>query len=97
MNRAILRFVHRVADDPRLNLCSGIILLLTGLLETAALVVEDALGMPIGAHHGVALFGFLQVIKALPDTMRGLKFVEEGEESLLGDASGGAANSTPEG
>jgi hypothetical protein len=93
MKRSILRLVHRVADDPRLNLCAGLILLATGLLESVALIMEDVLEMPIGAHHGIALFGFLQVIKALPDTMKGLKFVEEGEEMLLNGAPAHNAHS----
>jgi hypothetical protein len=93
MKRTILRLVHRVANDPRLNLWAGLILLATGLLESIALIMEDVLEMPIGAHHGIAFFGFLQVIKALPDTMKGLKFVEESEELRNGDVPAGNAHS----
>jgi hypothetical protein len=92
MTRKLLRFVHRLADDPRLNLLAGLVLLVTGFLESVALLFEGALRIPIGAHHGIAVFSFLQVMKALPDTLRALKFVEDGEEVLTSDAAAGAAH-----
>lgn len=71
--------LHRIAHHPLLNLTSGLILLFTGLLEAVAMLFEGLLSIPLGAHHGIAFFGFLQMIKALPDVMKGLRFVDDGE------------------
>jgi hypothetical protein len=80
----------RTAESPTLNLLAGAILLVTGLLESFATMFEGLFGFQIGAHHGIAIFGFLQLLKAFPDTFKGLKLVEEGEKSLARTASVGA-------
>lgn len=74
-----LQALHRVAHHPGLNLLAGLILLLTGLLEALATMVEGMFDFPVGAHHGIVVFGFLQMIKAIPDVMKGIKFVDDGE------------------
>ena len=77
-----LHSLHRIAHHPILNLLAGCILLLTGVLEALAMVVEGMFDFPISSSHGVVIFGFLHMIKALPDVLKGVKFVDDGEESL---------------
>ncbi|MDX1929750.1 MAG: hypothetical protein SFV81_24705 [Pirellulaceae bacterium] len=79
MKRNWLAILHKFAQSPLLNFLSGLILLVTGMLECVATLVESWYRIPIGAHHGIAIFGFLQMIRALPDTMKGLGFIEAGE------------------
>jgi hypothetical protein len=79
MKRNWLPALHRVAQSPLLNFFSGLILLVTGMLECVATLVEGWYEIPIGSHHGIAIFGFLQMIRALPDAMKGLGFIEAGE------------------
>jgi hypothetical protein len=83
MNHAHLAFVHRLANNPLLNLASGLILLLCGALESLAIVCEGVLEIPIGAHHGIIFFGLVQMLKALPDTMKALRFVDDGDRGLV--------------
>jgi hypothetical protein len=75
--------IHRVAGSNYLNFSSGLILLLCGLLESFAVVTEELLGMPIGAHHGIAFFGAIQMLKALPDFMKGVRFIDDGDKELV--------------
>ena len=59
-----MNLLKKIAENPYLNLISGFILLLTSgkeILET----------LDIGAHHGVAFFGMVQIIKCLPDILHG--------------------------
>lgn len=77
-----LRSLHRIAHHPILNMLAGFILLLTGVLEALAMVVEGLFDFPISSTHGVVIFGFLHMIKALPDVLKGVKFVDDGEEGL---------------
>lgn len=74
------RLLHRIADSPWLNIFAGAILLISGMLEMADTMAVAVLGTPLGAEHGLAVFGALQMLKALPDALKGLKFVEEGED-----------------
>jgi hypothetical protein len=82
-----LNTLHRVAHHPGLNLLAGLILLLTGLLEVLATMIEGLFDFPLGAHHGIVVFGFLQMIKAIPDVMKGIKFVDDGEAVIAPGAS----------
>jgi hypothetical protein len=74
-----------VCEHPALNVGAGFILMLTGVLES----LEPVLGrtMPIGAHHGVAIFGLVQFMKFLPDMLKGMQFVEQGEKQARATTS----------
>ena len=76
------RALRWVAENPFLNLFSGLILVVAGLLECIATLVDGWYELPIGSHHGLVLFGLLQMVKALPDTMKGLGFIEVSEAKL---------------
>lgn len=75
--------IHRVAGSNYLNFSSGLILLLCGLLESFAAITEELFGLPIGAHHGIAFFGAIQMLKALPDFMKGVRFIDDGDKELI--------------
>ncbi len=81
--RTLLR---RVAENPIINITVGFLLMSTALLE----VLEPFWGTKsgIGAHHGVAVFGFLEFMKWLPDGFKGLKFVEEGDDDAPANVTG---------
>lgn len=72
---------EKVAHSPWLNLLAGSILLTTGGLETIDLALDLGISDYIGAHHGVAAYGLVHVLKSFPDLFKGIKFVEEGEEA----------------
>jgi hypothetical protein len=76
-----LRFLRRIADNPWLNIVAGAILLITGIMEMLDSVALAVFGVSIGMEHALALVGGVQMLKALPDALKGLKFVEEGEDA----------------
>ncbi len=82
MKRTLHRLIHRFAKNPLLNLFAGLILLLSGLIECLASLVEGWYDFPIGSHHGIAVFGLLQMVKALPDVVESFKLIEEGEATF---------------
>lgn len=97
MLKSIVLGVHKVAGSKYLNFSSGLILLLCGLLESFAAVTEELLGLPIGAHHGIAFFGAIQMLKALPDFMKGVRFIDDGDKEIvakLEHSSSGRTTST---
>jgi hypothetical protein len=67
-----------ISENPILNITVGFLLMVTGLLE--CLEQFNIINTPIGVHHGAGLFGFVQFLKWLPDTFKGLQFVEHGDE-----------------
>ncbi len=83
MLKSTILAIHKVAGSNYLNFSSGLILLLCGLLESFAVVTEEFLGIPIGAHHGIAFFGAIQMLKALPDFMKGVRFIDDGDRDII--------------
>jgi hypothetical protein len=73
--------LRRVADNPWLNIFAGAILMITGILEMLDTMALAWFGVSIGMEHGLAIVGGVQMLKALPDALKGLKFVEEGEDA----------------
>ncbi|MBU1565114.1 MAG: hypothetical protein KJ630_05740 [Proteobacteria bacterium] len=72
----ILNLIKRVTANPYLNLISGLVLVSTAGYEVLTTLEE----MAIGAHHGIALFGILQTVKAIPEIMCGFNDMEEGKK-----------------
>jgi hypothetical protein len=70
--------LERIAKSPYLNMLAGIVLIITAGYETWESFGE----YKMGTHHGVLVFGFVQVIKALPETLHGVKEIREGEENF---------------
>lgn len=55
----------RVAHSRRAELVSGVLLMVTGILEIVDTDLERALGMDIGIHHGAIFYGFLQAARGV--------------------------------
>lgn len=62
----MIRLITRIAHHPYLNLLSGLVLLITASHEILISLEEG-----IGTHHGIAIFGAVQIIKSLPELMHG--------------------------
>ncbi len=65
--KAILRAAGWIVDSPYVTLASGIILIASAIFQMMDTGLERALGVDIGTHHGVLLFGILQACRALVD------------------------------
>ncbi len=68
--------LRRIAENSIMNITAGFLLMASAILE----MLEPVWGTGVGAHHGVAIYGFIQFMKWLPDGFKGLKFVEEGDD-----------------
>ena len=79
------RVIGRIAESPGLTMAGGIVLLVTAGWE----VVEGLEGgFELGAHHGIAAFGLIQVVAALPHCLHGVKEMHESHRSMSdGDAA----------
>jgi len=60
-------------ENPWINLISGLILLITSGNEILKTLGES----DIGAHHGVAFFGLVQIIQSLPHILHGTEQVSK--------------------
>jgi len=65
--------LEMIAHNPYLNLLCGLVLLVTSGYETWQALDHFSLG----AHHGVLVFGLIQILKALPDIMDGAEKLAE--------------------
>ena len=66
--------VARIAESPGLTMAAGVVLLLTAGWEIVEGFGEE---FSPGAHHGLAVFGLLQVIAALPHCLHGVQQMHE--------------------
>jgi hypothetical protein len=78
----LYKAIERVAGNPMLNLIAGLVLLASGVLESFGEIYEHWLVDTVGVHQGAALFGLIHAFQALPDAMKGLKFIEDGQEAI---------------
>ncbi|MGI1671314.1 MAG: hypothetical protein K6L74_13455 [Neptuniibacter sp.] len=67
-----------IASSPYLNLFSGVVLIVTAGSEVFNTFNEGGLG----AHHGVFLFGLIQIVKTFPEFFHAIEEFEEAEESI---------------
>ena len=70
--------LEKIAKSPYLNMLAGIVLITTAGYETWESFGE----LKLGTHHGVLVFGFIQILKSLPEVLHGVKEVREGEEGF---------------
>jgi len=80
---SFIRALRRIVENPYLNILIGILFLYSGLYE-AKKEFEELGHFELGAHHGVALFAALHLLKVLPDLFEGLEYFEKGEEGRKG-------------
>ena len=73
----IARLVRAFAEHPATRLSTGLILFLTALYEIEeGLLIELKESGP-ASHHGIAAFGVLTMVAAIPDLLEGLVFGTE--------------------
>ena len=68
-----MRMLEAVAESPLLTLVTGVIMIFTGCYE----IMESADRLHLGAHHGVAVFGVVQVLRCIPELVHGIKEIHE--------------------
>lgn len=76
--RATLAAVGHALDSGIATLAIGAVLLVTGLFELADTALEQALGIHVGAHHGVIVWGIAQMLRGLSAVTTEVTHVRQG-------------------
>jgi len=74
--------IKSLAESSWLKFTTGVVLLTSGLDEAAETLFADLSALELGAHHGVMVLGFVNVLSSLPDMLDGLTgtFLADDEE-----------------
>jgi hypothetical protein len=92
-NRAVARGVRALAESPWIKFLTGVVLLTSSLDEAIDTLVADLSALELGAHHGVMLLGFVNILSSLPDMLDGLVGTLQVDDDLSDDdlSDGGTA------
>ena len=76
--------IKSLAESSWLKFTTGVVLLTSGLDEAAETLFADISALELGAHHGVMVLGFVNVLSSLPDMLDGLTgtFLSDDEEEV---------------
>lgn len=72
VNRTVTEGVRSLAESVWLKFITGVVLLTSGLDEAFDTLFADLSALKLGAHHGVMMLGFVNVLSSLPDMLDGL-------------------------
>lgn len=76
--------IKQLIRNPIVTMVIGLLMVICGLFEAIETTFEKFLGFNIGAHHGIILFGSIQVLYALLLMVEGLENIGvAAEESEL--------------
>jgi hypothetical protein len=70
--KRFLQKLKAVVKHPATQLVTGLILLISGGTEVVLDVLSAERSFHLGVHHGVALFGLIQMLGSLPELVEGL-------------------------
>ncbi len=87
--RSLTTGIKSLAESTWLKFTTGIVLLTSGLDEAAETLFADISALELGAHHGVMVLGFVNVLSSLPDMLDGLTgtfLVDDEEEGHIAEA-----------
>ena len=64
--------IKSLAESSWMKFTTGIVLLTSGLDEAIDTLFADISALELGAHHGVMVLGFVNILSSLPDMLDGL-------------------------
>jgi len=70
--KRFLQTLNAFVKHPVTQLVTGLILLISGGTEVVLDFINAEHSFRLGAHHGVAVFGLIQMLGSLPDLVGGL-------------------------
>jgi len=70
--KRLLQTLKAFVKHPVTQLVTGLILLISGGAEVVLDFINAEHSFRLGAHHGVAVFGLIQMLGSLPDLVGGL-------------------------
>lgn len=68
-----MKYLTKFVENPYVNMIVGLIVLFSGLSEAWETLSKDIFSGNFGAHHGMMVLGFFQVLKSLPSILSGIK------------------------
>jgi hypothetical protein len=71
--KRFLQWLRAFVKHPVTQLVTGLILLISGGTEVVLDFVSAEHSFRLGVHHGVAVFGLIQILGSLPDIVGGLE------------------------
>ena len=70
--RSLTAGIKSLAESTWIKFTTGIVLLTSGLDEAVETLFPDISALELGAHHGVMVLGFVNILSSLPDMLDGL-------------------------
>ena len=70
--RSLTAGIKSLAESTWIKFTTGIVLLTSGLDEAIETLFSDISALELGAHHGVMVLGFVNILSSLPDMLDGL-------------------------
>jgi len=70
--RKKLHWLRTLIDSPLTQLITGMILLISGLATAYYEFTQANSSFRLGSHHGVALWGIVQILGSIPDLIDGI-------------------------
>jgi hypothetical protein len=70
--RSLTAGIKSLAESTWIKFTTGIVLLTSGLDEAVETLFSDISALELGAHHGVMVLGFVNILSSLPDMLDGL-------------------------
>ncbi len=80
MSRTFFAALHKITENPLVNIFVGLIFATTGVLEIIDGFQSEMKSNAIGVHHGAVLFGTVHILKSLPEFFEGAKYFEKSED-----------------
>lgn len=65
--------LRKFISHPWVGLIVAMVMLLAGLSEGWETLQEDLMNTELRAHHGIIVYGFYAMLKAIPDVFEGLE------------------------
>ncbi len=73
----MIKALRKFISHPWVGLVASLAMLFAGLSEGWDTMQEDLVNADIKTHHGVIVYGFYAVLKAIPDVFDGLDILLE--------------------
>ena len=67
-----LKRLKAFVRHPATQLATGLVLVISGMAEAIYDLMSAEHSFRLGVHHGVALFGLIQVLGSLPELIEGI-------------------------
>jgi len=75
--KAFLDRIRRFTDHPATRMATGLILVVSSIAEGYDTFFDDVQHFRLRAHHGLLIFGLVNMLRSMPDFIEGLESATE--------------------